>query len=83
MSKTKTVILFIIIISSISIVLWLVSIRFYSFYGNRIEKIVINNKTFYAEVVSNDAKMQKGLGGRNDLCNSCAMLFKFSQVGKN
>lgn len=82
MSKTKTIISFIIIISAVILALWYVSIHVYSFHGNKIEKITINNKTFYAEVVSSSDKMQKGLGGRNSLCQSCAMLFEFPQTGR-
>ena len=82
MSETKTIISFIIIISAVILALWLVSIRVYSFHGNKIEKITINNKTFYAEVVSSPDKMQKGLGERKSLCQSCAMIFEFPQTGR-
>lgn len=83
MSRTKTIILFIIIINAIIIVLGYVSIREYSFHGNRIKKIVLGNENFYSEVVSSPSRMYRGLGGRNDLCQSCAMLFQFSDSGKH
>lgn len=83
MSKTKTIILFVIIISTIIIVSLYSSVRFYSFHGNKVEKIIINNKTFYAEVVSASDKMQRGLGERKNLCQSCAMLFQFPSPGKH
>ena len=51
-------------------------------HGNKIEIVKIGNEKFYSEVVLSDTKMKKGLGGRNKLCDSCAMLFKFPQVGK-
>lgn len=59
-----------------------VSTRIYSFNRNKIEKISIGKNIFYAEVVSSSDKMQKGLGGRDDLCQSCAMLFRFASPGR-
>ena len=76
------IILSVIIVSIIIAAVYYTSIRAYSFHGNRIEKIVIGNKIFYSEAVSSADKMQEGLGGRNGLCDSCAMLFEFSQAGR-
>jgi hypothetical protein len=82
MFKIKITILFIVTISAIVIALWYVSVRVYSFYGNRIEKVSIGNNVFYSEVISSVDKMHKGLGGRGSLCQSCAMLFKFPDSGR-
>ena len=82
MLKIKNIILIVIIIIITSAVFWYISTHVYSLYGNKIENVKIGNNEFRSEVVLSDAKMQKGLGGRNCLCDSCAMLFKFSQVGK-
>lgn len=82
MLKIKNIILFVIIISIFGATFWYISTRIYSLHGNKIETVKIGNIEFRSEVVSSDAKMQKGLGGRNSLCNSCAMLFKFSRTGR-
>lgn len=54
----------------------------YSLEGNRIVSVQIKQQVFQAEVVSSAAKMQQGLAGRQNLCDVCAMLFKFSEVGE-
>jgi uncharacterized membrane protein (UPF0127 family) len=61
--------------------IYVISIRFYSVAGNNISKVNIGRHIFYAEVVESDEKKQKGLGGRNDLCEACGMLFKFKETG--
>jgi uncharacterized membrane protein (UPF0127 family) len=81
MFKTKTVILFIITISVVATTLWYISTHVYSLYGDKIETVKIGNSEFRSEVVSSDAKIQKGLGGRSGLYDSCAMLFKFPRAG--
>ena len=46
-------------------------------------KIVrIDGKSFLAEIPLSSQAYQKGLGERNDLCLSCAMLFRFHQKDK-
>jgi uncharacterized protein len=82
MLNKKNIILSIIIICIIVAAVYCISIRTYSFHGNKIEKITIGNNFFYSEVVSNTDKMHKGLGGRNSLCQSCAMLFQFTKPEK-
>ncbi len=49
--------------------------------GNKIVEININNKIVRAEVVFDDEKMQKGLGGRDSICIDCGMLFQFQEPG--
>lgn len=61
---------------------WHITKHVYSIHGNRIEKVTMKNNIFYAEVVSTDEKMQKGLGGRKDMCEYCAMLFVFKEPGR-
>jgi len=51
------------------------------FQGNRSEA-VINEQKFKLEVVSNDKERVRGLGGRNNICDSCGMLFQFPTPGK-
>lgn len=83
MTNKKKIVLLATAICIIISVFYYISIREYSFYGNRIEKVVLGNKNFYSEIVSGPSKMYRGLGGRNDLCSSCAMLFRFSNSGKH
>ncbi len=46
-------------------------------------KIVrINEQTFIATTPLSVAAYQKGLGGKKDLCRTCAMLFHFYRVGR-
>ena len=80
LEKRNTILVIVIMIAAVFFVSWYISIRIYSLHGNKIETVTIGNSKFYAEVVSSDVKMQKGLGGRSGLCDSCAMLFKFSQA---
>lgn len=44
--------------------------------------VTVGEQTFQVEVVSVKNDLEKGLGGRDGLCLSCGMLFKFSQPGK-
>ena len=60
-----------------------VSKRVYSFAGNRIVPVNIKNNIFYAEFVSSSQKMQKGLGGRVDMCENCGMLFEFQKSSQH
>lgn len=83
MLNKKNILLFIITISIIIAAICYVSTYKFSLHGNKIETVTIGSGKFRAEVVSSDKKMQKGLGGRNGLCDSCAMLFEFSQAGKH
>lgn len=55
----------------------------YSLYGNKKENIRINNCEFKVELANTPEKMKKGLGGRNSICQSCGMLFDFSQKGNH
>jgi uncharacterized membrane protein (UPF0127 family) len=78
----KKILAGIILLVIVTLVVKYVSSRIYSFSGNNIKKIALDKRIFYAEVVSNPKKMQKGLGNRNYLCPSCAMLFEFSNSEK-
>ena len=69
--------------AAVFFMVWYISTYEFSLHGNKIETVTISNSKFRAEVVLSDKKMQKGLGGRNGLCDSCAMLFKFPQAGKH
>jgi uncharacterized protein len=51
----------------------------FSIYGNRIKNIQIKGRDIKVEVVSTPEKLQKGLGGRKNLCENCGMLFVFPQ----
>ena len=59
-----------------------ISTSSYSLEGNRIKSVFIGKKIFKAEVVESEHKMQKGLGGRDKLCENCGMLFSFPKDGK-
>jgi uncharacterized protein len=82
MFKKKNILLYLFLIVLIVGAFWHITAHVYSLNGNRIKTVNIGNQVFYAETVSNPEKMQKGLGKRNELCQSCAMLFQFSQPGK-
>ncbi|KKP97576.1 MAG: hypothetical protein UR99_C0009G0008 [Candidatus Moranbacteria bacterium GW2011_GWD2_36_12] len=60
----------------------IVTTRFYSLAGNKIIPLEINSNIFHVEVVDNSQKMQKGLGGKNGICERCGMLFVFPRSGK-
>lgn len=54
------------------------------FYKNnkKFLKIEIGDQEYSAEVVSSENEREKGLSGRNGLCENCAMLFIFPKPGK-
>ena len=81
LNKKNITLIFIILGIAVALFFYIFN-RVYSLNGNRIEKIKIENNIFYAEVVSDVNKMQKGLGKRDNLCKSCAMLFEFSSSGR-
>ena len=56
--------------------------RTHNFSENVSRKISIDGHDFMVEVVTTDAALQKGLGGRSDLCRTCGMLFQFPVSGK-
>lgn len=41
----------------------------------------INGKVFNVEIVEKQSDLQKGLGGREAMCENCGMLFKFPDPG--
>ncbi|MDQ1284379.1 MAG: uncharacterized protein QG620_727 [Patescibacteria group bacterium] len=47
-----------------------------------IADVRIKNRHFQAETASSPTGREKGLGGRNSLCENCAMLFIFPSEGK-
>jgi uncharacterized membrane protein (UPF0127 family) len=81
LKSKKTFFLFALTISLV-FALYCFSRRFDFFSGNSLISLSIKNNAFRVEVVSDDQKMQKGLGGRDHLCDSCGMLFEFSKSGK-
>lgn len=44
--------------------------------------VTLHSFEFKAEIADNYEKRKKGLGGRNGLCQNCAMLFEFPTKGK-
>jgi len=54
----------------------------YFFKNNKLDMLIINGKKIRVETVSDQQKMELGLGGRESLCADCGMLFSFSQAGK-
>jgi hypothetical protein len=51
------------------------------FKEDEIAEINIGGNFFQAEIATTPAKRSQGLSGRKDLCESCAMLFVFSERG--
>jgi uncharacterized membrane protein (UPF0127 family) len=53
-----------------------------NFFQKNSSKAVIDGKEFKLEVVSNNKERERGLGGRESLCENCGMLFDFKNPGK-
>lgn len=62
---------------------WYFFTHFYSIYGNKIKKILIGEEIFLMEIVDDQSKMAKGLGGRKFLCPNCGMIFIFAKEGRH
>lgn len=60
---------------------WYVEKELYSWQGNRIAEVVVGGHAFRVEVVQDEIKLARGLGGRKGLCRECGMLFLFGQKG--
>lgn len=69
--------------AAVILALFYISANIYSIHGNKIKKISLDGNIFRAEMVSSPEKMQKGLGGRKELCQNCAMLFQFPDSKKH
>lgn len=69
----------IIIISS---AIFLFFIIFLYFYFVSFKEVNIDGNKFKAEIASSDSAKIKGLSGRKNLCEKCAMLFIFEHPGK-
>jgi len=54
----------------------------YSPEGNEIRELKMNGKVFHVEIVSDAAKLSKGLGERDSLCQDCGMFFEFPKPAK-
>ena len=54
----------------------------YSIHQNKIVPIDLNGHKLHVELVSSKDKLEKGLGGRADMCSNCGMLFEFQLPGK-
>lgn len=65
------------------VAVWYVSTKAYSFQGNRIVTVVVDGNRIYAELVTSKEKMGQGLGGRESICESCGMLFRFNKPGRH
>lgn len=55
----------------------------YYFPNRNIMKVNVKGDIFMTEVVDSAIEMQKGLGGRDDICSRCGMLFKFEKEGRH
>ncbi|MDH4330778.1 MAG: DUF192 domain-containing protein [Candidatus Moranbacteria bacterium] len=64
---------------------FLVSNNFFrnSVRGNSIERVVIDEAVFRVETVSDEQKLQKGLGKRKWMCSNCGMIFRFQESKKH
>ncbi|HPN54870.1 MAG TPA: DUF192 domain-containing protein [Candidatus Moranbacteria bacterium] len=82
MFKTKNIIIFFSSLAILLLVFLYIFANDHFIFGNRVEKIGINGHIFKVEIVSEKEKMQKGLGGRKDLCRECGMLFQFNETGR-
>lgn len=69
----------------ITILIVLASFLLIAFWGmkNQESTVTINNYTFKIETVSTPEAIQKGLGGRDNLCENCGMIFIFSKEGRH
>lgn len=51
-------------------------------WGSETKEIRIGENVFQAEIADTPFKRSRGLSGRKNLCEDCAMLFLFSESGK-
>ncbi|HMN19432.1 MAG TPA: DUF192 domain-containing protein [Candidatus Moranbacteria bacterium] len=58
---------------------WYFFTRIVSLQGNPIVVVRAGEGKIYAERVRSQEKMQRGLGGRKNLCKNCGMLFEFPE----
>lgn len=49
--------------------------------NKNIASVEIKNHIFFAEVVSENKDLEKGLSGQRELCSSCGMIFEFQKKG--
>lgn len=49
---------------------------------SNVAPVILKNNVFYAEIVSNQKDLERGLGGRSDLCEKCLMVFRFPASGR-
>ena len=73
--KNKKTFIFIAVVVIFLVVGGLVDIFFWKI-------ITVKGKFFISELPSTQEDYQKGLGGRKNLCRSCAMLFRFPRKGE-
>lgn len=67
------------------ILLTLFSVYFFlsnnSSVKNEDSGVIINSREFSVEIADTSEKRSKGLGGRDNLCETCGMLFIFPEAG--
>jgi uncharacterized protein len=63
-------------------ILFLINAKKYSNQSYRFPRVTIGEKRYSLEVADSDAEREKGLGGRDSLCEECGMLFVFEQPGR-
>lgn len=49
----------------------------------QVSAVRIGERKYVLEIADSDVKRQKGLGGRESLCEECGMLFVFEQPGQH
>ncbi len=50
--------------------------------GSNYPVIIINNHKFSVEIADDPRERSRGLGGRENLCADCGMLFVFNKLGR-
>lgn len=48
----------------------------------RFPRVAIGEKRYYLEIADSNVEREKGLGGRESLCEECGMLFVFEKPGR-
>ncbi len=81
--RTKILLLLVVLVVLSATLLFINKKYFnYSEYGNKLIQIKLGQEVFLAEVVDSQKKIEKGLSGRDSLCEKCAMLFLFNDSTK-
>ena len=82
MKPLKIIIFITVFVLSFTAIFFIIKIylkKDYCYDSTYSEKIILKDHEICVEIVNTPDKMQKGLSGRESLCDKCGMLFDFPQ----